>query len=111
MSIEVEVDISALEEMFSPERMDAANELLTNQVMQSVQSEGDNPEGGYAPYRTGHLHQSATVTGPDEFTYTEDYASYVYNGTSRQAAQPWFENAKADHLADWVVKALEDVIG
>lgn len=54
------------------------------------------------PKDTGALRDSGRVTGKDEITWSEDYADYVYSGTSSMPARPWFEEAKSRYLNDWV---------
>lgn len=110
MGVEVKLDLAPFDAMTSAAHLADANEQLTEYVMQDVGSKGGG-RGGYVPYDTGNLHDSAYVSGKDEFTYEADYADYVYNGTSRQAAQPWFEDAKSALEGEWAQKAAKLVIG
>ena len=104
----------------------AACDGLEDEIMSDVEGViGDAVQGVVdeaqrtVPYRTGALHNSIAVTvggaevawqaigdvpeGADVvINYEIDYASYVHEGTFRQAAQPWLANAVAgfgDHLA------------
>ena len=104
----------------------AACDGLEDAIMDDVEAVvGDAVQGvvneaqATVPYRTGALHNSIAVeVGGAEvpwqaigdvpadaqvtISYEIEYASYVHEGTSRQAAQPWLANAVAgfgDHLA------------
>lgn len=110
MPIEIKADLRPFEDLAAKAQDGTLNEMLTEHVLESVGNDGPG-RGGYVPYRTGHLHDSATVTGKDEFSYTEHYAAYVYFGTSRQKAQPWFETAKAAKQAEWEQWIAERIAG
>lgn len=58
------------------------------------------------PEDTGALKRSGHVSGKDEITWDEDYANYVYSGTSRMEPRPWFEDTKPQKLGHWL-----DVVG
>lgn len=103
MPVEVKVDLAPLERMAARAADGTANEALTERVME------DDYET--VPFRTGMLRDSHTVTGKDEFQYTEHYASYVYHGTSRQAANPWFERTKGYFQGEWEEFAARQILG
>lgn len=122
MEIIVESDLTQIEAMLSDAALDAANELLTEHVKQSVdEADGQytskttgETRSGYTPFATGALRQSSYLSGKNEFTYSEDYADYagyVYNGTSKMEGYPWFEVAKSEQLDNWVDKAAELILG
>lgn len=103
MPIEVKVELKGFDKITSPANLQAANELLTEDVM--LDTSGD------VPVDTGNLRDSAHLSGPDEFTYDAEYAGYVYNGTSKMGARPWFEDSKAMNLGYWEQAAAEFILG
>lgn len=103
MGIEITIDTSGLDAMAAKVDGNALNLALTERVL-----EDDLPQ---VPYRTGHLHDSGEVSAPDEIQYTEHYAGYVYNGTSKMAANPWFEKTKGAHLGDWEQFVANQITG
>lgn len=103
MSIQVTVETSGLDAMLAKVEGDAVQLALTNKVL-----EDDKPQ---VPYRTGHLHDSGHVAAPNEIQYTEFYASYVYNGTSKMKANPWFEKTKGAHQGEWEKFVADRIVG
>lgn len=93
MTVSITYDFSGLDRILG--NIDAAQANLVEMVMQDSSS--------YVPVRTGSLRGSATA-GQQEVTWNEDYAAYVYHGTSRMVGRPWAEQAAASHMEAWVAE-------
>ena len=100
MPADVTVDISGV---LSEELIEAAQMGLAENVLQDC-----TPN---VPKRTGALRDSGRLTAPDTVEWQQGYAGYVFNGTSRQRAQNWFEPTKAAHARDWAADAANDLTG
>lgn len=106
MPLEIKVDVS-LSEMMSDASLKAAEEAFAQDVADDF-AQGA-PAGHFVPRDTGKLQDNVTVSG-NEITWTEDYAGYVYNGTTKMQGRPWFEQAKGSRMADWEQYAKDAVM-
>lgn len=95
--LEVSVDLSGLEAMFSDAAIESAQDAMSRRWRDLVEP--------HVPMEYGPLREHVEIDGK-EITYTEDYADYVYNmddGTSWTTGGTsghWDEAAKAEHLGD-----------
>ena len=96
--VEVDMDLSQLEGIFSASALEAAQEAFANDVADDF-AQGA-PAGSHVPRDTGKMQDNVTVSGED-VTWTEDYAGYVYFGTAKMPGRPWFERAKGERLEAW----------
>lgn len=94
--VEVKLDLDWLRA-----NCDAAQEALVQEVLSDC-----TPN---VPKDTGALQNSGHPTGKTEITWDEEYADYVYSGTSKMDARPWFENTKSQKLDHWK-DVVEEVI-
>lgn len=109
MPSRVEVDLRGMEAMMGERAIERAQLLLTQRVCDDFKK--DAPAGHFVPRDTGTLQDTVEVTGKDEVTWPAEYADFVYSGTDRQAANPWFENGAAackDSWAEYVGRVLTD---
>lgn len=99
MPVEIDVDLAAFEALTGEGAIDKAQILLTQRVADDFKLNA--PAGHFVPRDTGTLQDTVEVTGRDEVTWPAEYADYVYSGTDRQKANPWFENGKAAQQDEW----------
>lgn len=102
MGIEINIDTSGLDAMAQKATSGLLKLALTEKVAE------DDYET--VPYRTGTLRDSHIVS-PGEVQYTAHYAGYVYNGTSKMAANPWFERTKGYFQGEWEEFVAEQITG
>lgn len=109
MSLEIDASefAAGLERMFGDARMLDVQRMFTQIVYDDTREE--------CPVDTGNLHDTAEQTtygvGDGEVVYPADYATYVHEGTSRQAAQPWIERTAAARSGEWAEKIGSMILG
>lgn len=107
MGYEITVDISGLEKIEA--RLETAQPLFTERVMQD--SNRTVYDGGHLPKDTGALHDSAYMSSQDTIEWPEEYAGYVYEGTSKMPARPWFEITKSEKEPEWCEYVKQYLLG
>lgn len=99
VSIDVTIDLSALEGKFDKQAAVNAQKLLAERIEQDCFE--------LVPKKVGHLRDSRDIGDEGEYVaWTEEYAKYVYNmedanWTTTGTCGHWFEAAKSQHLHDW----------
>lgn len=105
MSVKVTIDISSLDSMVTPERLQAVSERLCERVAKDCES--------LVPKRTGALRETVRF-GDDEVSWTQNYATYVYQmpntattWTTPGTTSKWFDAACKKYAKDWGDTALD----
>lgn len=80
LQYDVEVDLGELDHKIDRAAARRAEGLVAESLLADCEP--------YVPVRTGALRDSGTVRG-NEVSWTEEYASYVHDGTARMMARPW----------------------
>lgn len=90
IEVSVTIDMHGAMERFGPTAVARAQRALTDAVATDCRPE--------VPVRSGDLQRSMTVTDPKTIEWTEDYAEYAYQRSSKPF---WCERAKEKHLDEW----------
>ena len=108
MSVEVSIDMSAIERMFSAESMAKAKWALSEAV--------GSDSNTVVPMDKGDLRRTMTVT-EEGVEWRQDYAQAVYymddattNWTTADTHSRWVEFAKARYGDDWEKVVLEQLM-
>lgn len=109
MSISVEVNVAALDNIASGTAAKMAHKVLFERATKDMQE--------YAPVDTGALRDNVEFT-EDTVTWTVEYASIVYNMDDshiRKQKNPlarshWGEVAKQEHMAEWEQVVREELV-
>lgn len=118
--ISISVDITGLEELqrfLTEDVYDALTENVQDSL-KDLRDEIDNTTTTLVPVRTGALRDSIDISVSDYNLTAEagmDYASYVDQGTSRQDAEPYFDEPIREAFDQWeadldnmIQSAIED---
>ena len=108
MPLEIRIDLGPLEQALSDDAMEAAQTAFAQDVADDFAE--DAPAGHLVPRDTGNLQDNVTVNG-NEITWTEEYAGYVYHGTTKMQGRPWAEQAKGERMEDWEQYAADAIMG
>lgn len=90
IEVSVRIDMSGAERRFGKAAVARAQRALTEAVATDCRPE--------VPVLSGDLQRSMTVTDPKTIEWTEDYAEYAYQRSSKPF---WCERAKEKHLGEW----------
>ena len=109
MSISVEVNVAALDNIASGVAAKMAHKVLFERATKDMQD--------YAPVDTGALRDNVEFT-EDTITWTVEYASIVYNMDDSHihteknplARSHWGEVAKQEHMAEWEQVVREELV-
>lgn len=108
MGISVDLSGLKLDKFTGKKHLEDANLLVTNKVKDDTEK--------FVPMDHGDLRGNVEVD-VDSFTYTEEYADYVYNMnpfnnfSTPGTTSHWIEPSKSENMSEWERFAAKAVLG